>query len=423
MSAEPPLRILHVVQGYAPAVGGTERVIQRLSEELVARYGDEVTVFTTDCYSAEAFPRPWHPKLASGWETIHGVRVRRFPVMRSLGPLLQPLQDRAFRLHLPFNQYLRTWYAGPILPGLTEEVRRHPADLVVASSFPLRHMYQALRGARRAGRPCVLVGGMHPEDRWGYDRAMIHRAIRRADLYVAYTGFEAQHVVAHGADVEKVEVIGVGVDPEPFERIDPLAAKRAIGLGDVPVVGFIGQLGVHKGVDTLLEAMPAVWARRPETRLLIAGSRTEFAAQVEARVAGYAEEARRKVHLHYDFEESEKPRLFAAVDAFVYPSGYESFGLAFLEAWAAGKPVVGCRRGAVPDVVRDGQDGVLVPFRDAGALAAAILGLLENPEWARGMGLNGRTRVLDRHTWAAVAARFRESYVRTVQRRAATAAG
>ena len=416
MSEDRPLRILHVVQGYAPAVGGTERVVQRLSEELVSQFGDEVTVFTSDCFSAEAFPRPSHPRLPVGVERRAGVSIRRFHVVRSMGPLLQKAQEAAFRLGLPFNQYLRTWYGGPIIPGLTDAVRRHEADLVVASSFPLRHMFQALRGAKRSRRPCVLVGGMHPEDRWGYDRPMIHRAIRQADVYIAYTGFEAQHVVEHGAALDQVEVIGLGVDPEPFAEVDPRAAKSALGLEDHPVVGFIGQLGVHKGVDTLLDAMPTIWARRPDTRLLIAGSRTEFAAQIENRMSQYDAEARRKVVLRYDFSEDEKPQLFAAIDVFAYPSGFESFGVAFLEAWAAGKPVIGCGRGAVRDVVRDGQDGLLVPFRDAEALGAAALRLLENSEWARELGLVGQERVRSRHTWPFIARRFRESYLRALDR-------
>jgi hypothetical protein len=77
--AEKRLRILHVVQGYAPAIGGTERVVQRLSEEILRQYGDEVTVFTTDAFSAEAFPRPSLPRMAPGWETRNGVHIRRFP--------------------------------------------------------------------------------------------------------------------------------------------------------------------------------------------------------------------------------------------------------------------------------------------------------------------------------------------------------
>jgi glycosyltransferase involved in cell wall biosynthesis len=84
--------------------------------------------------------------------------------------------------------------------------------------------------------------------------------------------------------------------------------------------------------------------------------------------------------------------------------------------------VIGCRQGAVPDVVRDGQDGVLVPFRDANALAEAILSLLDNSEMARGMGLAGQARVRERFSWSSVAVRFRESYARAIERHASMAA-
>jgi len=412
-AASRPLRILHVVQGYAPAVGGSERVMQRLSEELVARYGDRITVFTTDCRSAEAFPRPSFPRLARGWETIRGVDVRRFRVLRGLGPLLRPLQSAAFRLDLPFNDRLRTWYGGPIIPGLARHVRRHEADIVAATSFPLRHMYQALDGARAAGRPCVLIGGIHPEDRWGYQRPMIHRAIARADLYVAYTQHEARWVIEHGARAERVEVIGVGVDPDEFADVDPAPVRRELGIGDAPVVGFIGQLGVHKGIGHLVSAMQAVWQRHPAARLLIAGAQTVFSQQVAELVERLPAEQRGKVLLRLDFSEGDKPRLMSLVDVLAYPSQYESYGIAFLEAWAAGKPVIGCRCGAIAEVVRDGADGLLVPYADPAALAAAICQLLDDPARARALGEAGRRRVLAEHGWPTIAARFRDAYVRT----------
>jgi len=411
-----PLRILHVVQGYAPAVGGSERVMQRLSEELVAGWGDAITVFTTDCRNAEAFPRPSLPHLARGWEKLHGVDIRRFGVLRSLGPLLAPLQKAAFRLGVPFNDHLRTLYAGPIIPGLAGAVRRHDADLVAATSFPLRHMYQALRGARAARRPCVLIGGIHPEDRWGYDRPMIHRAIRRADLYVAYTRIEARHVIEHGAAPERVEVIGVGVDADAFAGVDPAPLRRELGLGDAPVVGFIGQLGVHKGIEHLLAAMREVWVRHPDARLLIAGARTMFSEQVERLVERLPEGLRARVILRLDFTEDAKPQLMSLVDVFAYPSQYESFGIAFLEAWAAGKPVIGCRCGAVAEVVHENVDGLLVPYGDPAALAGAIGALLDDPARARALGESGRRRVKAEHTWRQVATRFRDSYVRTIAR-------
>jgi len=411
-----PLRILHVVQGYAPAVGGSERVMQRLSEELVAGFGDRITVFTTDCRNAEAFPRPSLPRLARGWESLHGVEIRRFGVVRSFGPLLGPLQSAAFRLGLPFNDHLRTWYAGPLIPGLARAVSRHDADIVAATSFPLRHMYQALRGARDAGRPCVLIGGIHPDDRWGYDRPMIHRAIRRADLYVAYTELEARFVIEHGAPADRVEVIGVGVDAEAFDGVDPEPLRRELGIGDAPVVGFIGQLGVHKGVAHLVTAMERVWLRHPSARLLIAGARTVFSPQVEALVARLPADRRDKVLVRFDFSEADKPRLMALVDLLAYPSKYESYGIAFLEAWAAGKPVIGCRCGAVAEVVQENADGLLVPYADPRALADAIVALLDEPARARALGAAGRRRVRAEHSWRRIAGRFRDAYARTIAR-------
>lgn len=414
VSASRGLRLLHVVQGYAPALGGSERVMQRLSEELVAGWDDRVTIFTTDCRSAEAFPRPDLPGLDQGWESARGVRIRRFRVLRKLGPLLGPLQRAAYRLRLPFNDHVRTWYGGPIIPGLQRAVRAHQADLVAATSFPLRHMYQSLAGAHRGGRPCVLIGGLHPDDLWGYDRPMIHRAIRRADRYVAYTHVEARHVIAHGAPADRVEVIGVGVDPEQFAAANPERLRHALGIGDAPVVGFVGQLGAHKGIEHLIAAMPIVWRTHPEARLLIAGAHTVYARRIEARIAQLPPAARARVLLRYDFNEDEKAQIVSLLDVLAYPSHFESFGIAFLEAWAAGKPVVGCGCGAVAEVVHDGVDGLLVPYADPRALAAALRTLLDDPARGRELGAAGQRRVAAQNGWRGVAGRFRECYLRAI---------
>jgi len=181
-------------------------------------------------------------------------------------------------------------------------------------------------------------------------------------------------------------------------------------MKDQPVVGFIGQLGGHKGVDTLLRAMPLVWDIFPHVQLLVAGARTGFASELERLLRRYSPEQRKQVVWVENFPEKQKPGLFAAVDAFVYPSGYESFGIAFLEAWSAGKPVVGCQRGAIPAVVDAGRNGLLVPYNHPPLLAEAILLLLRNPDWAQALGHAGRQKVLARFTWEKVAAAYREAY-------------
>jgi len=318
-------------------------------------------------------------------------------------------QALPWKYRLPFNQYVRALAGGPVIPGLTREISAAPADVIAASSFPLLHMFAALHGALRTGRPCVLHGGLHPEDPWGFERSMIHRAIHRA-YYIANTQYEADYVIARGARSDRVFVIGVGVDPGQFAGISSAEARRQLGLDDGPVVGFIGQIGGHKGVDTLLQAMPRVWRTTPHTWLLIAGGRTGFLPEVERRIAALPTRDRERVKFFPDFPLEDKAKLFAAVDVFAYPSGFESFGIAFLEAWAAGKPVIGCRSGAIPTVVRDGVDGLLVTFGDSSMLADAILRLLGDAQTREALGSRGRRKVLERYTWPLVAARFREVY-------------
>jgi glycosyltransferase involved in cell wall biosynthesis len=402
------MNVLHVTQGYAPAIGGTELLIQRVSEELVRQAGDDVTVFTTDCLNGEAFFTPSLPHLPVGWEEQGGVRIRRFPVRRRLSRWLRTPQAVAYRLHLPFNERLRALAGGPIVPGLRQAIRDWPCDVIAASSFPLLHMFDALEGA--GSRPVVLHGGLHPHDRWGFDRPMIYRAIRRARAYIANTSFEADYVIARGADRTRVFVVGVGVDPDAYTGVDQQEAKWRLGFDRSPLVGFIGQIAGHKGVDTLVRAMPLVWQEQPDVNLLIAGGRTLFTEGIERRVAAWPALARQKTRLLIDFPNERKAELFGAIDALAYPSGYESFGIVFLEAWAAGKPVIGTTSGAIPTVIDDGKTGLLVRYQDEGALADAILELLRDPAARTAMGAAGRAHVLARYTWPKIAAEFRRIY-------------
>ncbi|MFP6664552.1 MAG: glycosyltransferase family 4 protein [Deltaproteobacteria bacterium] len=413
MSGEQRLRILHIVQAYPPAIGGTEKVIAELSRRLVRDHGDRVSVFTSDALSAEAFARPDLPRLATGSHIDQGVEVRRFRSFRAAGSALAQLQRVAWRLRLPGNETLRTFFQGPILPGLARAIREHDADVVVASSFPLLHMYTALDAARASGKACVLLGALHPDDRWGFDRARIYRAIRAADRYIAYTDYERQHVLANGAVPERTETIGLGVDLERFAAADGGKVRAELGLAErTPLIGFLGQLAPHKGVDLLLQALPQIWQKHPEAHCLIAGATTTFQPEIDRLRARLPSEHQAQLHLRPDFPESAKPDLFAAIDILAYPSRFESFGLAYLEAWAAGKAVVGCRIPAVEDVVEDGRTGLLIPPGDRAALANGLTKLLESPDRRAAFGAAGRARVEESHSWAAVTQRFRLAYQR-----------
>jgi glycosyltransferase involved in cell wall biosynthesis len=161
--------------------------------------------------------------------------------------------------------------------------------------------------------------------------------------------------------------------------------------------------------------MKHVWQDVPQTRLLIAGAPTSFTPRIEELIRlelTPAEQA--KVVLLGSFGEDEKPRLFAACDVFAYPSRFESFGIAFIEAWATGKPVIGCKAGAVSSIVSDGVDGILVPVDDPLSLGRAVVRLLESPKLRKRMASAGREKVERLYTWDVVTPRWRDVYERVL---------
>lgn len=415
------MKILHVVHGYPPSIGGAQWLVKKLSERLVSHYGDRVTVFTTVAYNMEHFWHPGEPAMPAGTETIKGVTVRRFAVFNRLNVLRTLVAGVAYRLRLPYNDWLRTIQVGPLIFGMAQEIADSGADVVLASAFPLLHMYYALAGAQRAGTPIVLLGAIHAADTWGYDRKMIYNAIRKADAYIALTTFERDYLVARGIRADQISVIGPGVDVNVFVKANDTAARHRYNWGDAPVVATIAKQTARKRSDVLLKAMRQVWTVHSNARLLIAGARTPYSREIERMINDLPPKQQAKVTVVSDFSEEEKARLLAACDVFVLPSGEESFGIAFLEAWACGKPVIGSRIGAIPSVIDEGRDGLLAAYQDADDLARAILELLANPQRCLQMGEAGRRKVLEHHTWEIVADRTRAVYTAALSRHTETA--
>ena len=410
------MKILHVVQAYHPAIGGSEWLTRNLSEQLATRYGDQVTVFTTNAYKPEAFWRTRGPFMPPGVETINGVKVRRFKVFNGLQLLRRLLAQGSRRLNLPYNDWLRTIQTGPLVYGMTQAIANSDADVVFATAFPFLHMYYALAGARRAQIPIVLLGAIHVADEWAYDRHMMYQAIERADAYIAHTAFERDHLVQRGISPDKITIIGGGVDVNPFIRADGTEFREQQGWGNAPVVGVLARQSELKRLDVLLQAMPIVWAAQPDVHLLMAGARTSYSPQLDHMISRLPPEQRAQVTVINDFPADEKPKLLAACDLIAHPSGNESFGITFVEAWAAGKPVIGARIGAIPSVIDEGQDGLLYTYPDAESMAHAILVLLAKPSRRASMGESGRRKVLGNYTWEIVADRLRAVYTEVARR-------
>ena len=410
------MKVLHVVHGYPPSIGGSQHLVEKISVELAQRHGDEVTVFTTVAKNMDHFIRDDGEALPAGITAMNGVEVRRFPVFNRLTRIRMLLAGLSYRWRLPGNELCRTLLNGPIVLGMAGAIARSGADVVMAAPFPQMNMYDAIRGAKRAGIPIVLCGALHVEDRWNYDREMIFEAIRKADAYIALTEFEKNHVASRGIAPEMIHVIGGGVDLDTYSTAQGAEIRRQLGWGDDPVVAMLAKHVERKRFDVLLDSMAAVWREQPSARVLIAGGRTSYSSVLEKLIAELPESRRERVTLISDFEEKLGPSLLAAGDLLVLPSGRDAFGIVFVEAWACRKPVIGVDLGATASLIDHEEDGLLVPYDDAANLAKAILRLLADADLRARLGQQGYRKVKENYTWSTIGRRYRKIYLDLLDR-------
>ena len=260
----------------------------------------------------------------------------------------------------------------------------------------------------RMGIPVIWV-----KHGFSWDGPLARAVASRCDQVVAVS--EAVTATFRGRQRARVHVVHNGTPPLVRDRRAGRELVRALVGGDGEVVALIGRLHHDKGQIELVEAAPRVLERRPGTRFLLLGgedpSVPEYARAVRARV----EELRLGESLALRGHHPDAPGVMAGADLVVLPSvpdsrgtGREGFGLVALEAMAVGTPVVGYAGGALPEVLGDCAE--LVPEGDRGALADAIVALLDDPARREELARRGRERVATRFTIDATVAGMRERY-------------
>jgi D-inositol-3-phosphate glycosyltransferase len=240
------------------------------------------------------------------------------------------------------------------------------------------------------------------------------RIVAAADRIIAANLVERQHLEQYyGARRETIAIVPCGVDTELFTPLDPVAAKAELGLPPDPLLLFVGRLTPIKGLETLLQSV-----RRLDPRpglLLIGGDQDEpetgHVGHLKGQVAelGLAESVR-----FLGPQPQHRLRLYyAAADATVMPSYYESFGMVALEAMACGSPVIASSVGGLTTTVRDGVTGLLIPEGDPVALADAIARVLGEPDLRRRLG-GEAVRWAANYRWPCVAEAICREYSRFV---------
>lgn len=352
------MKILSVLTYYRPHTSGLTIYAERLARAFVER-GHEVTVMTTQF--ERTLPRD---------EVIHGVRVVRVPVAARISkgvvaPTFGYVATKLVARHDVVQLHLPQFDA----PGVALRARYFDKPAVLTYHCDLR-----------------LPGGTFNRMVNAVVHFQNHLAGRLANHIVTYTADYADHSPYLRRYRSKLTPILPPVSlPAPRRGAVDAFAARYQTRERRPVIGMAARLAADKGVEVLLEALPAVLARHPHAQVLFAGQHEDvlgeqaYADAVMPRIREYERSG------HWTFVGTLDPAEMAAfypnLDVLTVPSlnSTEAFGLVQIEAMLNGVPCVTADLPGVRQPVRMHDMGRIVPIGDAGALAGALLAVIETP--------------------------------------------
>ncbi len=407
------LVVVMVTSSYPRFAGDTVATFLEPIARGVAARGHEVHVVL-----------PWHPHLkrAGREEDLHFHPFRYAP--------LDALNVFGYAGSLEADVRLRleAYAVAPLALAagwlMTRNVARcHRASLI--------HGHWVVPGgalaAAAAGNLPVVVS-LHGSDvylaeRLAVARAAARAAFSRADWITACSDDLRERAIAVGAPRDRSETIAYGVDAARFQP-DPAsrpALRRALGVGNGPLVFTAGRFVRKKGFEYLIDAVGELAPAFPELVLAIAGGgdlEDELRRRASAR--GIADATRFVGVLTH----SDVARFLSAADVVAVPSVVDEAGNVdglpnvVMEAMASGTPLVATTAGGIPSVIEAGRTAELVPEGDAHQLAMAIDRLLRDPARRSEMGRFAREEAVRHYGWDRFAARLDSVYERAVARRA-----
>ncbi len=374
---------------YPPEVyGGAGVHVAYLARELARLVDVQVHCQGADRPGAHAHP---------AWDLLAGAN----PALQALSAGL-PMAAAASGADLVHSH---TWYANLAghLAGLLYQV---PHVVTVHSLEPLRPW------------KAEQLGGGYAISSW-CERTAVESA---AAVIAVSAAMRADVLAAYPAvSPARVQVIHNGIDTAEYA---PDASTDVLERHDIqpgrPIVLFVGRITRQKGLPVLLRAAPCI---DPAAQLVICAGQADTPA-LEAEIRDLAEQARAArqrggrrglIWISGMLARREVIQLMTHATVFACPSLYEPLGIVNLEAMACGTAVVASGVGGIPEVVADGQTGLLVPASDPAALASATNSLVADPARAQRMGELGRKRAAAEFSWSSIAAQTAALYAKVLR--------
>jgi phosphatidylinositol alpha-1,6-mannosyltransferase len=294
---------------------------------------------------------------------------------------------------------------GELAWGLARRLTAVQPDLVLFTHVSLAPFEKLVHALVPGARVAVLA---HGTEVWQPIEGPVARFLPRIDAFVAPSAFTAQKLAeVQGIPSDRVTVIPHGLDPDWMNESAATSPGRDAVSGAGPLLLSVTRLSradrEGKGIDLVLQALPAIIARFPVARYRVVGGGDDL-----PKLAEMVRNLNLERHTELPGSRREDALRLAYAEAalFVLPTQVEGFGIVFLEAMFNRLPVVAARAAAAPEVIEDRVTGLLVTPGHSGELAAALLALLSDPDRRRAMGEAGRSRVEQMYSFEHFAARW-----------------
>lgn len=372
------MKILQVTPRYFPSLGGVEETVKQYSERLVTQFGHQVKVVTSDLDSDRS-------------KIVNGVAVDRLyslpgagrgPFMPVTPTLILKLAfDQSDLWHLHANKRF-----GTDVGALVNLIKNKP--LVFSP-------YAGMFGT-------TLLGRIHNKT--------ISKLAFQAHTTIVISNFEKSLIEKSGLKVKRFVILPIGVDVHEFKRAD-LSVQERFKMNSKTIL-FVGRLTAHKGLDTLIKAMPRVLKNIPEANLLVVGP--DFGEKESFQKLALLNQVSEKVIFAGAVTREALLGAYKSSAVFCLPSRSEAFGIVMIEAMAAGVPVIAANNTAMPEIVKNGETGLLFDTESPFDLADKIILTLEDKKSRENLINNASDEVAEKYNWDKIVAKLDKIYQEAV---------
>ena len=401
-----------------------------MAEILNLKFHYGIHVYTSTAIDFKALREPSGRSIKLGekyYNNVNNLKITRFPVKYnvSLEEKLKLIKKEVSYEVLELSEeclieYLRN---GPYLENFLEKIAppiKISFDLVHTTFFPYFNTILTLMLGKLTNKPTVCTPFFHFSNP-RYLNKNYFEALQKFDKIIACTHLEKK-ILKEKLSIpeEKIKVIPMGVDYKKFELPKKLTPKRfnfkqkyfKPNEKNHRMVLFCGYKNYEKGAVSILKAIPYILKKFRKVYFVFIGPSTiafnrelsKIQKAIHPRVINLTPD---NLTGYYDVK---KIAAFNETDVFLMPSRSDAYGIAFLEAWASGKPVIGANIGATPEVIRDKVDGLLVEFDDYIDIAEKVVLLLKKKRLSKKLGIEGRNKVQEHLSWNIIAKKTHETY-------------